>query len=226
MGRLLALLSAVIVIVFGLITLLGLLVGGELGFLSVLVDQFGVRDLTDLFLQLVVITVAVTLVIGLLNLVAVHVGRIGRIRRGWPYSLVLLVSFFAVVGLTIAERAGLLQPEEGQPAYTAILLDTVEVSIESSLAALLFFSLVYGAYRIMRKRVTWTNLLFTIILLVVLLGSLPLPGAGISLLAQARNWLMAVPVTAGARGLLLGIALATLVAGLRILVGQDRSYRD
>ena len=226
MRRLLAILSAVIAIVFGLITLFGLLVGDELGFMTVFVERFGVRDLTSVFLQLVVITVAVTLVIGLLNLVVVHVGRIGRVRRGWPYSLVLLVSFLGVVGLTLAERAGLVQPAAGEPAYTVILLDSVEVSIESSLAALLLFSLVYGAYRLMRRRVTWASLLFTFILLVVLLGALPLPGAGISLLAQARTWLLAVPVSAGARGLLLGIALATVVTGVRVLVGQDRSYRD
>lgn len=226
MRRLIAFLSTVIVLAVGLLTLFGLLVGDELGFLSVFVSQFGVRDLTNVFLQLVVMTVAMTLLIGLLNLVVVHVGRIGRVRRGWPYSLVLLVSFFAVVGLTVAERAGLAQPEPGQPAYTAILLDSVEVSIESSLAALLLFSLVYGAYRLMRKRVTWANLLFTLVLLVVLLGALPLPGAGISLLTQISDWLMAVPVSAGARGLLLGIALATVVTGIRVLVGQDRSYRD
>jgi hypothetical protein len=226
MRRLIAFLSTTIVLVTGLITLFGLLVGDELGFLSVLVERFGVRDLTNVFLQLVVVTVAMTLVIGLLNLVVVHLGRMFRVRRGWPYSLVLLVSFFAVVGLTIAERAGLAQPDGGGPAYTAILLDSVEVSIESSLAALLLFSLVYGAYRLMRNRVTWTNLLFTVVLLVVLLGALPLPGSGISLLAQVRDWLMTVPVSAGARGLLLGIALATVVTGVRVLVGQDRSYRD
>lgn len=226
MRRLIAFLSAVIVIVFGLLTLVGLLVGNDLGFLSALVQRFGIRDLTNVFLQLVVVTVAVTLLIGLLNLVVVHTGRIGRIRRGWPYSLVLLVSFIGVIALTVAERTGRLQPDAGQPAYTTILLDSVEVSIESSLAALLFFSLVYGAYRLMRRRVTWANLLFTLVLLVVLLGSLPLPGAGISLLAQLSDWLMAVPVSAGARGLLLGIALATVVAGIRVLIGQDRSYRD
>lgn len=226
MRRLIAFLSTVIVLIVGVMTLVGLLVGDELGFLSIFAAQFGLRDATNLFLQLVVVTVAMTLVIGVLNLLAVHLGRIGRLQRGWPYGLVLLVSFFGVVGLTIAERAGLAQPPPGQPAYTAILLDSVEVSIESSLAALLLFSLVYGAYRMMRKRVTWANLLFTLTLLVVLLGALPLPGTGISLLAQIRDWIMMVPVTAGGRGLLLGIALATVVTGIRVLVGQDRSYRD
>jgi hypothetical protein len=57
-----------------------------------------------------------------------------------------------------------------------------------------------------------------------LIGALPLPG--LSLMAGLRDWLMAVPVSAGARGILLGIALATIVTGVRVLIGQDRSYRE
>jgi hypothetical protein len=78
----------------------------------------------------------------------------------------------------------------------------------------------------MRRRVTWPHVIFTLVLLVVLLGALPLPGGGLSLLAATRNWLLAVPVSAGMRGILLGIALATVVAGVRVLIGQDRSYRE
>jgi len=38
--------------------------------------------------------------------------------------------------------------------------------------------------------------------------------------------MLSVPVSAGARGILLGIALAITVAGVRVLIGQDRSYRE
>jgi hypothetical protein len=126
----------------------------------------------------------------------------------------------------VTERFNLFGLPAGARAPTAILLETVQVSVESALAALVLFTLVYGAYRLMRRRVTWPHLLFTLVLLIVLLGALPLPGAGVSLLAQTREWLLAVPVSAGVRGLLLGIALATLVTGMRLLIGQDRSYRD
>ena len=37
---------------------------------------------------------------------------------------------------------------------------------------------------------------------------------------------MTVPVNAGASGILLGIALATVVAGVRVLIGQDRTYGE
>jgi hypothetical protein len=37
---------------------------------------------------------------------------------------------------------------------------------------------------------------------------------------------MPFPFSAGGRGILLGIALATLVTGVRVLIGQDRSYGE
>jgi hypothetical protein len=105
-----------------------------------------------------------------------------------------------------------------------LLLETVQVSVESALAGLIVFALVYGAYRMMRRRVTWSAVLFTLALLIILIGALPLPQVG--WLTQLRGWLLAVPVSAGARGILLGIALATVVTGVRVLIGQDRSYRE
>ncbi len=212
MGRLNAALATAIAIGFGLLTLVGLLAGPDAGILG---------SLTDIFLQLVVITTAVTILIGIINLLGVHFLRIGGRKGGWFYSLILILSTLAVLILAMLERAGVLT---GEPALTTILLETVQVSIESALAGLVLFALVYGAYRMMRRRVNWGTALFTLVLLILLVGALPLPGLG--LISSFRDWLLSVPVSAGARGILLGIALATVVAGVRVLIGQDRSYRD
>ncbi len=211
--RLLAALASAIAIGFGLITLVGLLTDGGI-----------LTTLTDIFLQLVVITVALTVLIGIVNLLAVHIGRIFGRRGGWVYSIVLVLSTLLVIGLTIAERANAVSTPPGARPASMILLETVQVSIESALAGLVLFALVYGAYRMMRRQVTWWGMLFTLVLLIILIGALPLTGA--AGLAGVRDWLMAVPVSAGARGILLGIALATVVIGVRALIGQDRSYRD
>lgn len=210
MGRLLGILATAIAIGFGLFTLMGLTTNTPI-----------LAGPTEFFLQLVSITVAVTIVIGIFNLLTVHLGRVRWRRAGWGYSLVLVISTLAVIILTILERAGVLR---GEPAITTILLEQVQVAVESAFAGLLLFALVYGAYRVLRKRVSGWGLLFVVALLVVLAGALPL--SPLAALSAARDWLLAVPVSAGARGILLGIALATLVAGVRILIGQDRSYRE
>jgi hypothetical protein len=210
MRRLLGILATAIAIGFGLITLLGLTTGVPL-----------LADFARFFLQLVSVTVALTILIGILNLLSVHLGRVGRRRPGWFYSLLLVISTLAVLALTLLERSGTLSSD---PAITAVLLEQVQVAVESALAGLLLFALVYGAYRVLRKRASGWGLLFVLALVIVLAGALPLSYLG--LLAAARDWLMAVPVSAGARGILLGIALATVAAGIRVLIGQDRSYRE
>lgn len=210
MGRLLGLLATAIAIGFGLFTLFGLTTNIPL-----------LAGPTEFFLQLVSITVAVTIIIGILNLLAVHLGRVRGRQTGWGYSLLLVFSALAVVILTVLERAGVLR---GEPAVTTILLEQVQVAVESAFAGLLLFALVYGAYRVLRKRVSGWGLLFVVALLIVLAGALPL--SPLAALSAARDWLLAVPVSAGARGILLGIALATIVTGVRVLIGQDRSYRE
>jgi hypothetical protein len=41
-----------------------------------------------------------------------------------------------------------------------------------------------------------------------------------------KDWVLDVPALAGARGILLGVALGTAATGLRVLLGLDRPYVD
>jgi hypothetical protein len=207
LGRLGSVLATVIVIGLGLLVVVGLLLGpsGQI---------FNISGITNLLIQLTVITIAVTIILGILNLFRVHLRRITRRSSGWVYSMALIVSAAAVLILWLV----------GARDINNTLLETVEVSVESALSGLVVFALVFGAYRLMRRRVTWASVLFTVVLLVILVAALPLPE--VTFLKQVRDWLMDVPVSAGARGILLGIALATVVTGVRVLIGQDRSYRE
>ncbi len=162
----------------------------------------------DVLLRLVVIVISLSVVIGIANLLYVHVGRVAR---GKVYSGALLASFGVAIFWHLTRQ--------GDPS----LLEAVQLPIESSLAALLFVSLVAGASRVMQKRADVWGLLFVAVVVLVLLASVPL--AELAPLRAWRDWLMRVPVSAGARAFLLGIAMATVVTGQRVLLGQDRSYR-
>ncbi len=199
----------------GLVTLMGLLFANDdLGLAeNYNVDIDALRSFTDLILQVTTITIALTVLLGVFNLLLVHIRRLSGRQKGMIYSLVLLASFALVVLTYVVERDS-----------SMVLLETVQVSVESALAGLLFFALVYGAYGILRQQITWPRILFVIVLLIVLIGTLPIDGLGI--ITDMRDWLMDIPVNAGARGLLMGIALATLVTGVRVLIGVDRSYRE
>ena len=205
-------LSAFVAFAVGVITVLSLLLGDQPALFG---DQPGADSLAellalpaDVLLRLVTIVIALSVVIGIANLLYVH---IGRLRHGKFYSAVVLASF----GFTIYWYV----TKSGDTS----LLEAVQIPIESSLAALLFLSLALGAARVLGKRADVWGLLFVAVVLIVLLGSLPLEE-----LAPVKiwsDWLMRIPVSAGARAMLLGIALGTVVTGVRALLGQDRSYR-
>lgn len=213
--RLGAALTTFIAFAVGVITLLSLLLGNNAELFG---GGEGAQRLarlialpSSIFIRLVAITISVTIIIGIVNLVRVHLARVFSGRLGGIYSLILLGSFVGTIAFYIL-RSG-----------DTTLLETVQVPIESSLAGLLFITLVYGGFRIMRTRPTRWSLLFVVVLLLVLVGTLPF--SQLNPIKQISDWLMAVPVSGGARGILLGIALATVVTGIRIVVGQDRSYR-
>lgn len=206
-----AALASAITMTFGFITIAGLLVSDDLGLSPAFVDAL--QGATSIILQLVTIVVALTVIIGIINLLYVHLRRITARQKGAVYGLIMILSYALVIGTYVASRE-----------TSMILLETVQFSVEASLAGLLLFALVYGAYRLTVRSISWVNLLFIVVLLLVLVGTLPLGEDGI--FRQIRDWLFAIPVSAGARGILLGFALATIVTGLRVLVGVDRSYRE
>jgi hypothetical protein len=203
-------LATVITIGIGFITLLALLLGNWFP-----IPDFSIRlnSALNVLLPLTSITIALTILIGVLNLLTVHMGRIMGRRGGAISSVFLILSFVLVITTYFVQRS-----------TSFMLLNTVQVSIESALAALVLFALVYGAATIMRRRTSIAGILFVVAVLIVLIGALPLQMTGG--VTSVRDWLLAVPVNAGARGILLGIALATVVAGVRVLIGQDRSYRE
>ncbi len=207
--RLGAALASAITFAIGLVVILGLLLPD-----GILPATWGglIRNVTGMLLQLTTITAALAILVGIFNLLLVHLSRIFRRERGLLYSLVLIISFGAVIITYFFARD-----------VNTLLLENVQRTVESALAGLIFFALVYGAYRLMRHRVTWAHVLFILVVLIVLVAALPFD---IPALQDFRAWLLTIPVSAGARGLLLGIALATVVAGVRVLIGVDRSYRD
>ena len=204
--------SAFVAFAVGVTTILSLLLGDNPELFG---EQAGAVTLAgllaipaDVLLRLVAIIIALSIVIGIANLLYVHVSRL---VRGKVLSGVVLASF----GFTIYWYV----TRQGDTA----LLEAVQVPIESSLAALLCLSLVLGAARVIGKRADVWGLFFVLVVLVVLLASVPL--AELEPIRVWRDWLMRIPVSAGARALLLGIALGTVVTGVRVLLGQDRAYR-
>lgn len=210
----------------GLVTLLGLLLG-DIPVPEALAENANFEAvptgaLAQYAVQISGLALALMIVLGIINLVGVHLERTlrGRSNTGRLTSIVIVLVFIATITLYVLEL------EADEPQLTNFLLNDVQVTIESALAALLFFSLVYGGYRMLRGRVTSPRVLFIITVLIVLIGSLYPARTDLEPFALMTDWLFTVPVNAGARGIVLGIALVTVVTGVRVLIGQDRSYGE
>lgn len=212
--RLINLLATVTVISLGIITLMGL------------VSDQGTTaaTMTEFLVQFVAVIGAVAVLVGVINLIAVHLHRFVRVEHGWPYSMVVLITALVMVVLRILDRADIWPDSLEGEEISVRVFESVVVSLESALAGLVLFFLVYAAYRLMQRRVSGWSLLFSAVVIVALLGWIPLDD--FDALADARDWLVRVPASAGARGILIGVGLATVTMGVRVLIGQDRSFRS
>ena len=191
--------------------------------LVVLLDQF----ISNAYLNAIgqtlvgwaVILAAVALILGLINLLSVHLKRIGQRAEGWPYSIILILVMLAVA------LPGLLDPAGPRNAIVAWIFANVQYPLQAAMFALLAFFIFTAAYRAFRVR-HWESVFFVLAGVFVLLGATPLADRLWSGFADIRAWILAVPAMAGARGIILGTALATIIAGTRVLLGIDRPYAE
>lgn len=161
-----------------------------------------------------IVLTAFAVLLGLINLLIVHLSRI--VRRNEPsagYSVLVVVT--AVIVFAIGLFFGLPSPPMNW------IFDNMYVPLQGAFFALVAFFLATAAYRALRARSIETTLML-IAALVVFLGQAPLVNA----LTQVKDWVLSVPSTAGVRGILLGVALGTIATGLRLITGMDRPYSE
>jgi hypothetical protein len=198
-----------IAIIFGLLTLIGLLLP--------------LPELSDLVLSWAGFLAAVALLLGVLNLFTVHLNRLFIDRN--LYSGILLLSMLAVFALAITDSTAVNLTENGVTA----VFNWIQAPLEAALASLLaFFLLLAGFQLLKRQRTIWTILFLITVVLVLssnaLLSSTLLPPEANSLLRAVQDTIANVFVTAGMRGILIGVALGAITLSLRLLVGVERPY--
>lgn len=201
------LLTTVIAIASGIIVLLGIFYPIPL-----------LLDLRGLLTNWAILIAAMTVLIGIFNLLSVHTEKIRAGRKGSGYSWVLIISMvltilYLIYGyisktLNIAMR---------------VVVDSVIVPVEASLMAILAVTLIYASIRLLRRRLDVMSVLFLAAAVLFLVAFMPTPFGpvpGDQFLAQFLN----IFSSGGARGLLIGIGLGTLLTGLRVIFGVDRPY--
>lgn len=171
-----------------------------------------------IFLEWATILVGVALLIGVVNLFIVHWRKATSDGPNRINSITLLG------GLTLTLLVvGWFGPTDPVSLW---IFNYIQIPIEASLMALLSVVLIYAGIRLLRRKPNLLTIVFIATAVVILLMSGPLFGIDIPGMAALRIWIGKVPAVAGARGILLGISLGIVAAGLRILMGADRPYGE
>ncbi len=156
--------------------------------------------------------------VAILNLVfSVHWKRVRENHPLKGYSVILILTFLftLVAGIFLGPSSDGFQK----------LVTQVQVPIESSLMAVLAVTLVYAALKILQRNRTWMGFIFflSVVFFLVLNSGVLAFTTDIPILRDILSAFHQIPV-AGARGILLGIALGSLATGIRVLIGSDRPY--
>lgn len=184
----------------------------------ILLAAFFFQEFTAPYLGLVlnwaIIVSSFALLMAIASLVVTHIRFIVIGRKGFLYSIVLVVSFLAT--LILGWYLGL-----DDPAYLEGIR-MVLIPLENALMALIALILMSAAVKIFRVR-GWSILtvsfgLSALLFLFLNLGFLrfdSIPGMNVIVSNLQR-----LPII-GARGLLIGVALGALLMGLQVLFGQE-----
>lgn len=175
-------------------------------------------QLRTILLRWGAILAATAALVGFYNLLAVHWRNLRAGGLQVLYSFVLILAALGTFTLTL-----LLGPQS-PVVHTWVLLGIIR-PIEASLLGILAITLIYALARLLRRRFDFLTFLFILSAFFFLLASAPMFWGGIPFVSDfLAPWIQDIFVTAGTRGLLLGIALGALLTGLRILLAMDRPY--
>ncbi|MCB0036573.1 MAG: hypothetical protein KDE51_21220 [Anaerolineales bacterium] len=191
---------SIFAIVVGFATLIGLFIAPNLG---------------QIMLNWGSLLAAFALLMGIINLMRVHLNRASTERN--LYSLVLVLSMWAIFFLSLTDWLGLTNNT------VAEIFTYVQAPLEGAFASLIAVLLLVAGFNMLKhQRSVWT-VLFLLAAVLVLLSTIALTAFG-TLFLEIRYWLEAIVVTAGMRGILIGVALGSVMIAIRLLLGIDQPY--
>ncbi len=165
-----------------------------------------------------IIVAIFALLLGLLNLVKIHVQKVARRRRDWLYSVVALVG----VGASLVTGFGF---GIGAESPFMKLYNYVQIPMQATMFSLLAFYIASAAFRTFRARTLEATLLL-VAAVIVMLGRVPL-GEFFEhwlRLPSISEWILDYPNMAAKRGIMIGVGLGAISTALKIILGIERSW--
>lgn len=133
-------------------------------------------------------------------------------------------SAFVLIGFLVTFLVGLFLTPADMNFMNAIA--AIEVPVESTLLAMVSVVLLMTAFNFFQRHHDLMGFIFIgSVLVFLILGSGLLHTIDNNAMKNLITFLNTIPL-AGTRGILIGIALGSIITALRQLLGQDRAYRE
>lgn len=159
------------------------------------------------------------IILGLTNVLAVHLQRIRTGGSKAGYSVVLVVSALAVIALGIYGQVS--KNGGSNSAIIDWIFSYVYQPLAVTIFSLLAFLLISAAVRTLRIRTVESTLLL-IGALIILVGQIQI--LPFDSLTAVSTWFQNYPVLGAIRGILIGASLGAIATSLRYLLGVDNEY--
>jgi hypothetical protein len=200
----------------------------------------GSITMQDEFTRWARIIVGFASLLGILSLLHHHWSKIKLKRPGFGYSWVTISAFvvMAGAGLLPIHFPGFAEVQNQSASFHKWMYDYLFVPMQATMFSILAFFIASAAFRAFRARSLEASALL-LAACIVMVGRVPVgdylashlvAGAGTDKvfhffdLPTIASWLLNVPNTAAARGILLGVLLSQIAISVRIIFGIERTY--
>ena len=185
--------------------------------LQYFVPHWWVNEVAGRFQQWAVIVLAFAYVLGVANLVRIHLDVVSRRQRDWGYKLITVVALFVTILI------GLIGGIMPGTFFNDRIYMQMYVPMSSTMYATLAFFIASAAFRAFKIR-SWQAALLAVTAIIVMLGRVPAGQLIWKDMPELVDWVMAVPNMVAQRAILIGAALGAVATGLKMIFGIERSY--
>jgi hypothetical protein len=195
----------------------------------------GSETLQDEFTRWARIIVGFASLLGILSLLHHHWNKIKLKRAGFGYSWITIGAFVIMAGsgLLPIPIPGFAEMQNTSASFHKWMYDYLFVPMQATMFSILAFFIASAAFRAFRARSLEASALL-LAACIVMVGRVPVgdylanqlmvQGKHLFDLPTIASWLLNVPNTAAARGILLGVLLSQVAISVRIIFGIERTY--
>jgi hypothetical protein len=176
------------------------------------------QQASNLLINWAVLLAASAVIVGIISLLRSHWQKMQLKKNPDRFSILVFLVFIATLA------AGFILGGPSNPAFQ-ILITNLQFPIEATLMGVLTFTLVLACLRLFKGRGDLMTFVFaaSAVLFLILYSGVLSANPDLPFIKEFLGLVNRLPVS-GTRGILIGLALGSLLTGLRVLFGIDRPY--